>query len=196
VDDDGGGDHASRGDGLDSAELIPAEGGEWSGLLFDNPRIGLPPQLTWTFTFVYEDVARDYGDSPVSLTLDWIPLARDSWRGMAGLTARCTTFGEPSEASVYFFTHHRYDRIELDLLAQCDLAVHARATVSGDIDRLSVASVTADAWLRFAGITVALSDSRSGDAALSRLRDFTDTTGLSLTPSQRHNAFHFVATNT
>jgi hypothetical protein len=43
-------------------------------------------------------------------------------------------FGEPGEASFHFFTHHRYDRIELDLLAQRDHMVHVRATVSGHVD--------------------------------------------------------------
>jgi hypothetical protein len=44
-----------------------AAGGEWSGLLFDNPRIKRPPQLIWTFGFAYEERARDYGGSPVSV---------------------------------------------------------------------------------------------------------------------------------
>jgi hypothetical protein len=196
VEDDASGDQTSSADGLDRSELIPAEGGEWSGLLFDNPTVGLPPRLTWTFAFPYQDVARDYGDSPVSLTIDWIPLATPSWRGMTGLTARSVTFGERGEASIYFFAHHRYASIDLDLLAQRDLTVHAYATVYGDIDGLGIESLTADAWLRFAGITVALSDSRAADVAWARLQDFTDTTELSPTPAQRRNRFHFVAANT
>jgi hypothetical protein len=147
VDDDPNSDQVSSSDGLDPAELIPSAGGEWRGLLFDNPTIELPPQLTWTFTFPYQDVARDYGDSPVSLTIDWIPLATASWRTMTGITARCATFCGPGEASIYFFTHHRYDCIELDLLAQRDLMVHAQTSVSGDIDHLGIGSLTADGWL-------------------------------------------------
>ena len=67
-------------DALRSAELV-ARGGTWRGLLFDNPNIGLAPALTWTFEFQFGEVSRDYGESPVSLTVGWIPL-----RG-AGLSA-------------------------------------------------------------------------------------------------------------
>jgi hypothetical protein len=112
---------------------------------------------------------------------------------MTGLTARSTEFGDGGEASVYFFAHHRYASIELDLLAQRDVAVSASATVTGDIDGLGIDSITAEVCLRFAGITVALGDARSADVALSRLRDFTDTAGLSPKPVREHNSFRFVA---
>lgn len=180
-------------DGLGSGELAPAEGGQWSGLLFDNPRIGLAPQLTWTFTFPFREVVRDYGDSPVELTLEWVPLPASAWHAMTGASARSATFGERGEASVYFFTHHRYAGIDLGILDQRGLMVHARAAVSGDLDGLGPGSLTADAWLRFAGISVSLSDSHSAGTAWSRLREFTDTTGLSPTPAPRHNSFLFVA---
>jgi len=193
VEDEAIGDSDTRADGLLSTDLIPASGGAWSGLLFDNPRIGLTPQLTWNFEFRYRDAVRDYGNSPVSMTLDWIPLETSTWSAMTGLTARGTEFGDRGEASVYFFAHHRYANIELDLMSQRNVAVNARATVAGDTDGLGIESITAEAWLRFAGIRVALSDVRSADVALSRLQDFTDTVGLSPTPIREHSSFRFVA---
>ena len=36
-------------------------GGEWSGLLFDNPHVGYQLRLTWTFMFNYRSVRREYG---------------------------------------------------------------------------------------------------------------------------------------
>jgi len=69
-------------------ELVPAEGGEWGGLLFDNPRLSVPPRLTWSFAFAFADVDRDYGDSPVSVDIDWVPLPTRSWRTMAGQSAQ------------------------------------------------------------------------------------------------------------
>jgi hypothetical protein len=167
--------------------------GAWGGLLFDNPRIGLAPRLTWAFTFPYRDVERDYGHTPVTLDLEWIPLTAPSWQALAGLDARSTTFGEAGKANLYFFEHHRYDRIDLDVLEQHDEMVHAWVSVTGDIDRLGIESITADAWLRFDGITVALSDARTGEEAWPRLREFTDTAGLSPTPIEQHRNFRFTA---
>jgi hypothetical protein len=65
MEDEGIGDSSARADGLLSTDLIPADGGAWSGLPFDNPRTGLAPRLTWTFEFPYQDAARDCGDSRV-----------------------------------------------------------------------------------------------------------------------------------
>jgi hypothetical protein len=66
------------GDALRRDELVP-QGGTWNGVLFDNPSIGLPPALTWTFDLSFAEVSRDYGDSPVSLTVEWVPLPGASW---------------------------------------------------------------------------------------------------------------------
>ncbi|MER6591314.1 hypothetical protein ABT214_05565 [Micromonospora purpureochromogenes] len=108
---------------------------------------------------------------------------------MAGRSASSSRFAEPGEASVYYFAHHRYDAIQLQVLEQRDLAIQVRANVSGDLDSLGVESVAADAWLHFAGITVALSDTVTADAALARLRDFSDITGL--THAAVPNGIHF-----
>ena len=48
-------------------DFVPAAGGEWYGLLFDNPPLHLPPHLTWSFNFPFEDVSREDDDSPLSL---------------------------------------------------------------------------------------------------------------------------------
>jgi hypothetical protein len=179
-------------DALDITELVPAKGGgEWHGLLFDNPTIGLAPQLTWGFSFPFNDVIRAYGSSPASLDIDWMPLPTQSWRSMAGQHARSARFGEPGEASVYHFQHHRYDAIDLHVVRQRDLRIHAYAKVSGDLDDLGIETIATDAWLRFTGIFVSLSDTSSADAALARLRDFTDTTGLSFSPVPSNASFRF-----
>lgn len=40
-------------------DFVPAAGGEWYGLLYDKPALQLPPHLTWSFNFPFEDVSRD-----------------------------------------------------------------------------------------------------------------------------------------
>lgn len=179
-------------DALDVTELVPAEvGGEWHGLLFDNPVIDLAPQLTWGFSFPFNDVIRPDGSSPISLDIDWIPLPTKSWRSMAGQRARSAQFGEPAEASVYYFEHHRYDAIDLHVVEQRERRIHVLAKVSGDLDDLGIETIATDAWLQFVGIVVTLSDTSSADAALARLRDFTDTTGLWLSPDSVPTRFRF-----
>ncbi|WP_255436818.1 hypothetical protein [Actinoplanes solisilvae] len=36
-------------DGLTVHDMVPVSDGTWAGLLFDNPSIGLPARLTWSF---------------------------------------------------------------------------------------------------------------------------------------------------
>ncbi|WP_346534136.1 hypothetical protein [Micromonospora sp. DPT] len=182
-------DEAGDEDALDRSEFVPAEGGEWRGLLFENRALGLAPQLTWSFHVRFQPVTRDHGSSPLTLDLEWLPIQADGWRSMAGRSASSTRFAEPGEASVYCFAHHRYDAIDLRILEQRDLAIRVRAKVSGDLDGLGVESVAAEAWLHFAGITVALSDTVTADAALARLREFSDITGL--THAAVPNGIHF-----
>ncbi len=182
-------------DALDASELVATEGGDWNGLLFDNPRTGIAPALTWSFSFPFNSVTRDYGASPVSLDIEWVALTTGSWETMSGLTARSAHFADPGEASVYYFQHHRYDAIDLQIIEQQGPHIHVLATVSGDLDGLGLASVTADRWLRFTGINVSLSDTTSAEAALARLRDFTDATGLALTPTLTNTSFRFAPAN-
>ncbi|WP_157746002.1 hypothetical protein [Micromonospora purpureochromogenes] len=176
-------------DALDRSDFVPAEGGEWRGLLFENPTLGLAPQLTWSFHFPFQPVSRDHGSSPLTLDLEWLPIQADGWRSMAGRRASSSRFAEPGEASVYYFAHHRYDAIHVQILEQRDLAIRVRANVSGDLDSLGVESVAADAWLHFAGITVSLSDTVTADAALARLSEFSDITGLAHAAAP--NGIHF-----
>lgn len=169
---------------LDADELVPAPGGEWWGVLFDNPAVGLSPRITWGFTLPFADVSRPYGRTPVSLDIEWLPCPSVSWRQMAGQRLTNSQFGRPAEASVYFFEHHRYDWIDLRLLEQRDLTLHVAATVSGDLDGLGIDTVRTEAWLTFTGISVALHDRISPDAGLERLRAYTDTTRLRLASDQ------------
>jgi len=150
-----------------------------------------PRDSRGAFSFPYRDAERDYGHTPVTLDLEWIPLTAPSWQALVGLDAHSRTFGEAGEASLYFFEHHRYDKVDLHILEQHDEMVHVQVSVTGDIDHLRIESITADAWLRFDSITVALSDARTGEAAWSRLREFTDTAGLSPTPLEQHRNFRF-----
>jgi hypothetical protein len=149
----------------------------------------LAPHLTWRFRFPFEDVRRDYGSSPVSLDIEWLSLSAAGWRNMTGQAVRDAA--HPAESSVYFFQHHRYDLIDLEIIGLRDLCIHARATVSGDLDGLVMDSVLANAWLRFDGIRVHLSDVTSARSALARLQDFTATDGLSYTPTPNSPSFRF-----
>jgi hypothetical protein len=158
-------------------ELVPS-GGTWSGLLFDNPTINLAPGLTWTFTFEFEEVSRDFGDSAVSFTVDWVPLPGASWTAMAGQSVTCDVFGEPVETSAYCFEHHRYDAVRLRVLEQDGTRLHVVARASGDVDAMGVQSWNVDAWLEFEGIRVQLSDADTVEAATARLDELTDTAGL------------------
>ena len=165
-------------DEVRAAELI-LRGGTWGGLLFDNPRVGVAPSLTWSFTFMYEDVVRSYGSTTPSLCVDWIPLPGAAWDDMAGRKASGQVFAEPIEASVYFFEHFRYDAADLRILEQVGGDVRVIASVSGDVDRLGIDQLSAEAWLRFTGIIVQLTDAPSAiEEAEQRLSEFTDTRGL------------------
>jgi hypothetical protein len=165
-------------DALRVEELIAAPGGTWKGLLFDNPRFHRPASLTWTFRFLFQDVDRSYGDSPVSLEVDWVPLTTRGWHHMTGQSMRCDGFAEPAESSLYFFEHHRFESIDLRIVEQRERSIHVICEVAGDADRLGIERVSVDSWLVFTGIHVQLSDATTEDAALTRLAEFTDTTGL------------------
>jgi len=159
-------------------EFVPI-GGEWHGLLFDNPHVGYDLRLTWTFTFEYQPVRRDYGTIEPSLAIDWVPFGRCSWRSLAGNHASADRFGEPIEASVYFYEHYRYDETDVRVLEQRATEVRVGAKVRGDLDGLGLEAVEVDHGLGFQGIYVhpsVLPDST--EAAESLLSGFTDTTGL------------------
>ncbi|MFC7548010.1 hypothetical protein [Plantactinospora sp. GCM10030261] len=173
-------------------DFVPADGGEWYGLLFDNPSLDLPPRLTWCFNFPFKDVSRE-DDSPLSLNVEWLPVPADSWRRLTGRHLTSAHFGEPAEASIYYYLHHRFDSLDLDLVEQRGRLLRAVATVSGDIDHLGIDPVRADAWLTFTGILVSLHDAVSPDAALARLGQFTDTNGLALEPDGSDAALRFIA---
>ena len=174
--------------GLNARQLVPAEGGEWRGLLFDNQTVGLPPALTWSFHVPLGPV----GDVPAALDVEWLPVPAAGWRQMAGHAVTSDSFAEPAEASVHHDGHHRYDRVRLEVAEQDGRRIRVRLTMSGDLDRLGPAEFTVDTWLTFAGINVQLGDTPSAEAALRRLAEFTDTAGLAPDPGTPGMAFHFV----
>jgi hypothetical protein len=174
-------------------DFVPAAGGEWYGLLFANPSLPLDPHLTWCFTFPFEDVSREDGYSPLSLDLEWLPIPADSWRRIAGRHVTSASFAEAGEASVYYYLHHRFETIKLELVEQRGRSLRAVATVSGDLDGLGIDPVRVDAWLTFTGILVSLHDATSPDAALARLGQFTDTSGLTFDPDSGEAALRFIA---
>lgn len=159
-------------------ELVPI-GGTWSGLVFDNPRTGYELRLTWTFTFDFEPVRREYGTTNPSLSIDWVPFGRCSWRTLAGSHASTRRFAEPIESSVYFFEHYRYDEAHVRVVAQQAADVRVRASIRGDVDGLGFASLDVDQLLRFQGIYVQPSVLPNNlEAAEAVLSEFTDATGL------------------
>lgn len=154
-------------------------GGTWSGLLYENPRTGYDLQLTWTFTFDYEPVRRDYGTTEPSLSIDWVPFGESDWRRLAGNHMNARRFAEPIESSVYFFEHYRYDVTDVRVVEQQAADIRVTAGVRGDIDGLGLESLEADQRLRFRGIYVQPTRlPRSLEAAMALLSRFTDTTGL------------------
>ena len=163
---------------LRSDELRPA-GGTWSGLLFENSRSSSPLTMSWSFTLDFEVVERDYGSASPSLSIEWVPAGSSSWRSMAGQSFHGRTFGDPIEVSLYFFEHHRLDRVDLTIVDQSSDLVTVVAVAGGDLDGLGLSEVSARASLRFTGIHVQ-TESTGGDtdAASALLAGFADLDGL------------------
>jgi hypothetical protein len=153
--------------------------GTWSGLLFDNPVVRLPPALTWSFRL-------PFGDSV--LELDWLAIDSPGRWAMAGRESVSRAFADPGEA---ILDRHRFDRIALRVTGQEGDLITVAVTVAGDLDGFGREEVTVAGRLRFGGFTVQLSDVSSGDEALARLGALTDTTGLAAVPDPRGVAFLF-----
>lgn len=148
-------------DYLEASGFTPA-GGSWSGLLFSNPTIGLKPRLTLRFEFEFDDVGVDDEEATLGLSVEWAPWpAGRSWQQIVETAVECAKFGEPVEASIYHYEHHRFDQVDLQVLEQRGQHARVRATLSGDIDQLGVPTLTVESWLTFAGIYVQL-DPRPG----------------------------------
>ena len=175
--------------GLNARDLVPAAGGEWHGLLFDNQAVGLPAALTWTFHVPFEPV----GGVAAALDIDWLPLPAPGWRAMAGHSASSGSFAEPAEASIRHQGHHRYDRVSLAVTEQDGPRIRITATLAGDLDGLGPPEITVDAWLEFTGIRVQLSEADAGGtSAKDRLAAFTDVADLTEHPGAPGVAVHFV----
>ena len=156
---------------LKHAELRSV-GGSWSGFLFENPVVGYPPALTWTFSIDFEEIVRDYGTTAPSLTIDWVPAGVGGWTMMAGRRFRGDAFADPIETSFYFFDHHRYERVVLEVAEQDRELLHVQTLAGGDTDDLGLEQVSVRAMLRFEGIYVqteaARADTKSATDLLSR----------------------------
>lgn len=159
-------------------EEFSLNGGSWSGHLLENPKLGLTPQLTWTFDVAFAEIKRDYGVTSVGLTIDWVPLQVGSWQEMVGAASSSDSFANPIETSIYFFEHHRFDRVELEVREQRGRAVRLTAEAEGDIDQLGIPSLAVDEWLSFDGISVHLVGVSTVKEAAEQLGAFTDTGGL------------------
>ncbi|MBO0825266.1 MAG: hypothetical protein J2P27_15660 [Actinobacteria bacterium] len=167
-----------------AGDLLPQElrptGGNWGGIVFANPAAAVDPALTWSFTFDFEEITRDYGDVTPGLTVEWAALPDyTSWREFSGAELACGAFGKPVEASVYYFEHYRYDAVQLAVLEQDGGQIRAHVTVSGDLDDLGITELTAEARLNFAGIIVQLPERpTSVQEAAAELARFTSVDGL------------------
>lgn len=160
-------------------ELIPV-GGAFSGLLFENPTTGYPLQLSWTFSVDCAEVNRDYGSTRPNLVVDWVPAARrTAWNEIAGVRFAGSTFGEPVETSVYFFEHHRYDTVEVEVIEQRGTELAIRVRANGDVDSLGISEIAVDATITFSGIYVQTDKSGTNvELAEELLSHFTDTSDL------------------
>lgn len=162
-------------------------GGSWNGLLFENPQVGYPLTLTWSFTIDFAEVNRDYGSIAPSLTIDWVPAGSTRWDSMAGRRDVADTFADPFESSLYFFEHFRFDRVELAVIDQSGRALGVSVHVEGDLDRLGVPELDVTAELTFGGIYVQ-TDATGPDAgaASALLGQFVELDGL-VARSRSHN---------
>ncbi|MEV4352252.1 hypothetical protein AB0J83_47965 [Actinoplanes sp. NPDC049596] len=172
---------------MDAGALIVADGGEFSGLLFDNPIVGLPPALTWTLRVPFGPV----GGDPVLLEIEWLPDTAKSWQDMTGLSVSSPAFADPAEAVVHHHGHHRYDRADVRVLDQDGPIAHFEVALAGDLDGLGPGEITFGARLRFTGIAVQLTGATTAAEALERLGGHTDTTGLIEIDDPRGIAFRF-----
>jgi hypothetical protein len=164
-------------DALSPEELSP-RGGQWHGLLFDNPTQGIPPGLTWTFKFRFAEVSREYGDTSVSLTVDWVPLPGADWTAMTGQSLSSDTFADSVECSAYFFDHHTYRYARLRVLEQQGSRLRVAAEVEGDEEGLGVPVWNLEEWLDFDCIYVQLDGVETVEEAAARLAEFTNASGL------------------
>jgi hypothetical protein len=172
-------------DQLRVRDLRPT-GGSWGGLLFDNPRIGLPPRMTWHFGVDCEDV----DGAELAVDVDWVPLGVASWRAVDGRTFRSTRFAEPAEGSVRFGDTYRFDEVHLRVLAQRDVDIDVWLGLRGDIDGLGIDLLEVSATLTFRGLSIQLDRSpRSVRDAARRLRVHTKLDGLVGTQEGRGVSF-------
>jgi hypothetical protein len=133
-------------DGIDPVEILLV-GGSWRGLLFENRSTNFPLSMSWGFTFEFAEITRSFGTSPLSLTVDWVSLGGAAWQAMSGHRAS-GSFGDPMEASIYFFDHHRFDTAAVEVTAQDMGRLYVRATVSDDVDGLGLDSCLLRGGLR------------------------------------------------
>ena len=162
-----------------SGDELVVQGGNWAGLLFENPRPAHPLSLSWAFHFDFGSLQMDGELITPSLDIEWVSVDTPGWMAMTGVHVACSKFADPAEASVYTFMHHRFDVVNLTIAEQEGPRVSVQATVSGDIDGLGVPSITVEAWLEFAGIYVQPHERPSTcGAAVDLLRCHTDVVGL------------------
>lgn len=155
--------------------------------MFENPAVGYPLTLTWTFSIDFEEVLREHGSVSPSLTIDWVPAGTSGWTSMDGRRFRGSTFADPIETSVYFFEHHRFDRVDLHVAEQDHDVLRVEAVAGGDIDGLGLDRISAGAILRFEGISVQTEAVRTDtQAATHLLSRITTVEGLVPRP-RRHN---------
>jgi hypothetical protein len=163
---------------LDAADLVP-DGGSWGAVLFDNPRIGLPPSLYWWVTFRYLDIGREWGETSCQLDAEWIVLGPTDWRAMTPTAVSYPTFGAPAEASLYYFDHHRFESLAVVVGEQRGHRLFVRIDLAGDLDGLGLPALRAEAWLDFEALVVAVSDRPpTVDAARSLLGAYTSVEAL------------------
>jgi hypothetical protein len=165
-------------EGLRAEDLV-STGGTWSGLLFENRRIGLRPQLSWGFFFDIPDVTTEVGTTSVSLAVDRVALNGARWSAIDGWNVSSSRFSEPIEPSVYFFEHHCYDAVQMRVESQRGRDVVVSVQLRGDVDGLGLDQIEVHGELTFTGISVVLEKPpRSVATAKRKLRHFTDVEGL------------------
>lgn len=182
-------DHDDDENPFRAGRLVPQPGGEWWGALFENPAMGIPPMLTWGFSFDFLSVEDDDVEVPLYLTVEYVPLPAPSWQQLAGHRLASRGSSSLAEAVVNHYLRHRFEAIDLTVVEQDGSNLRVAVIVTGDLDDLGVDPLRADAWLTFEGISVSLPDATGPDGAFARLGEFTDTSTLAPIPD---SALRFV----
>jgi hypothetical protein len=96
-------------------EKLRATSGGLSGLIFENPSVGLARGLFLSISFRFAPIRYDDRDWECSLTSDWIPFRGGSWKEFETIDYSSPEFPEHNETSFYMCEHDWCIEVEVSL---------------------------------------------------------------------------------